>query len=83
MRDHITTQLKLASALGITAEYFSLVKKTHCASDTLLIELEKLTGISQVYWASPKRKALLDRDLKQFFKREKLNAASQAKKKDN
>ena len=74
MAAFITNQSQLAQALGISSSWFTTVKDTHCASDELLVRLEALTGISQVYWASPKRKRQLNQQLKAFLAAQKEQA---------
>ena len=74
MREYLTTQVKLSKALGISPEYFSMLKKYHTASNDLLQKLEKLTGIQQILWASPSRSRSLKVALKEFFTKERSEA---------
>lgn len=77
MKEFITSQLKLAEALGITPQYLSVVKKSNTASDVLLQKLEEVTGIKQILWASPARRRTLEKELNAFFCKERLKAKTQ------
>ena len=74
MITYITSQSLLAEAVGVSPQWLSTIKRYYSASDELLIKLEKLTGIPQVYWVSSKRKHLLDKKLEVFLNQEKERA---------
>jgi plasmid maintenance system antidote protein VapI len=68
---HITSQKILASKVGVTAEYLSYAKRNGM-SDTLADKLEEFTGIKKTTWLSPNKKTTLGRQLKEFFRKQKV-----------
>ena len=67
----ITNQNKLAEAVGVTAQYLSSVKKTCRASNDLLANLVKVTGIEASYWELPKKSSALNKRLRIFLSNQK------------
>ena len=72
----ITNQGDLAQVVGVTPQYLSMAKKHYLASDSLIQRLVKVTGILPNIWMLPRYHKLLNRQLKAFFKTEKVKKES-------
>lgn len=72
MPEYKTNQKQLAAALGITMQHLSNVKHGKSGiSDELALSLEGITGIKRTIWMATTRKKTLQRELDNFFEREK------------
>lgn len=68
----LTTQKKLAAAVGVSEWHLSSIKAGKGVSDALACRLEEATGIKNTTWASAGTKAeRLKSSLKRFFKEER------------
>lgn len=73
IRTFITNQEKLAKAVGISSVHLSNVKNGKTpASERFATALEKVTDIPQIDWLAPARKALRRNQLKEFFRKERM-----------
>ena len=72
----ITNQGELAQGVGVTPQYLSMAKINYLASDSLVQRLVGITGITSNVWMLPRYKKLLNKQLKDFFKSERIKKAN-------